>query len=88
MGRGRLSVELRIDKLVLHGFDPADRAAIGHAVETELGRLLSEDSLPASLTGLAEIERIDGGPIHVDAGAKPTSIGRRIAQAVYRVIGG
>lgn len=77
-------VELRIEELVLDGFAPQDRYAIGDALERELMRLLAEEGTPAALSRSGEIERIDSGDFTARPGAAPASIGVQAAQAIYR----
>ena len=52
------SIEMHIEELVLHGFEPGDRHAIGDAVERELARLLSEHGLPSASAGGYERARV------------------------------
>ena len=42
MNRKPYNIELHIEELVLHGFSPRDRDAIGEAVQRELTRLFVE----------------------------------------------
>ena len=76
------AIKLHINEVVLHGFEPADRAALGAALETELARLLAAGD-PASLTGANEAARIDGGAFDMPAHAAPEVTGTRLARAVY-----
>jgi hypothetical protein len=80
-------VEVHIEELFLHGFDPRDRFSIGDALEQELTRLLrGQDrwSLPDSAM---EIERVNGGAFKVAPGGKPAGIGTEVAWAVHGAIG-
>ena len=43
------NIELHIEELVLHGFEPGDRHRIGEAIERELARLFAEQGTPPSL---------------------------------------
>ena len=52
-------IEVHIEELVLHGFDPRARWTIGDALETELRGLLVERGLP--VTWLQSPQRIDAG---------------------------
>jgi hypothetical protein len=81
------SLELRIEELVLHGFAPGSRYAIGDAVEGELARLLDERGIPASLRSENAIDEIRGATFNTRHTAKPPAIGREIAQAIYRGFG-
>ena len=75
--------ELRIEKLVLHGFAPGDRSRIGKAVEQELSRLFAERGAPPSLAQGGEIESLDGGTFEVKPGSGAEAIGVQMARAVY-----
>ena len=79
----RPNIEVNIQELVLHGFDPSDRYRIGAAVERELARLLSEQDLPSAFAQGANIAHVNGGAIEVAAGAPADRVGSQIAQAVY-----
>ena len=76
------NVELHIEELVLHGFSPSDRHAIGEAVQRELTRLFAEQGVHASLNRSFEVERVDGGAFNVRSGAKAGAIGTQVAQSV------
>jgi hypothetical protein len=77
------SVELHIEELVLHGFEPADRYRIGETVERELARLFAEEGVPATLTSGLEAEHLDAGAFHVAANSKAEAVGAEVARAVY-----
>ncbi len=77
------NIELHIEELVLHGFKPQDRAAIGEAVQRELTRLFTEGGLHSSLHREHQVSRLDGGTFHVKQGSNPATIGAQIAQKVY-----
>ena len=80
------SVELHIDELVLHGFAPTERHAIGDTVESELRELLvKQQSLPLSLAN-REIDLIDAGEFEIAAGAAAPTSGRRVAEAINRAL--
>ncbi|PYI96432.1 MAG: hypothetical protein DMF00_14925 [Verrucomicrobia bacterium] len=82
------SVELHIDELVLHGFAPTERHAIGDTVESELRELLvKQQSLPLSLAN-REIDRIDAGEFEIASGAAAPTSGRRVAEAINRALVG
>jgi hypothetical protein len=79
-GGGEL--RLHIDELVLHGFDPRDRLAIGAAVERELARLLVGEGDSEGLSGGAAA-RVDGGSFDVAHEAPPGVVGVEIARAIH-----
>ena len=45
------AVDLHIDSLILTGFRPEDRHAVGAALQRELARLLSIDGIPSGIEG-------------------------------------
>ena|ERR1700694_3336367 len=77
------NIELHIEELVLHGFSPNDRHAIGEAVQRELTRLFVEQGVDASLSRGFEAERVDGGALNVKQGTRAEGIGRQVGQTVY-----
>jgi hypothetical protein len=77
------AVELHIEELVLHGFAPGDHYHIGEAVGRELQRLLSEEGVPASLTSLDRVVRLDGGAFRLSPDSTPQAHGYQIARAIY-----
>ena len=81
------NVELRIEELVLHGFEPADHHRIGEAVESELARLFVEEGVPTSLAREGGTDRVDGGTIEAQPGSGAEAIGALVARAVYGGLG-
>jgi len=76
------AIRLHIGELILHGFEPADRAALGAALETELARLLVAGDHEA-LANAGRVARLDGGAFEMPAHARPEATGARLARAVY-----
>lgn len=83
MGVTRPDIDLHIEELVLEGFNPGDRHAIGEAVQRELARLLAEKGVPPAMAGGGEIARVDGGQFEQGSGARPEEAGVQTARAVY-----
>lgn len=81
------NVHLHIDRLVLDGFDPLDRGALGAAVEAELARLLAEEGAPPALHRDARVPRLDGGTFDLPPGAGAETVGKQVAHRVYGVLG-
>lgn len=77
------AIELHIEELVLHGFQPSDRRRIGDAVQRELARLLTERGLSALGAAPMNIDRIDAGDFKVAAGARPRVIGAQLAHTLH-----
>jgi hypothetical protein len=78
-------IHLQIEELVLHGFAPGDKHAIGEAVERELTRLISEQ--PLSPRENISSDRIDVGSFQIKKSAQPTQIGEQIAGAIHGGLG-
>ena len=78
------SLEVYIEELVLHGFEPRDRYRIGEAIQRELTRLFADQGVPPSLAQGGELARVDGGMFDVASGSKSDAIGAQVARAVYR----
>jgi hypothetical protein len=77
------NIELHIEELVLHGFSPKDRDAIGAAIQSELARLFAEQGAHPALQHTREVEKVDGGSFSMRAGAKAATIGTQVGQMVY-----
>lgn len=82
-----MKIELVIDELVLHGFDPRQRHAIGDAVARELTRLARAHARELRAHQSVDVARIDGGafetPVRTAAGT-----GAGIAQGVLSAVRG
>lgn len=76
-----MNIELHIDELVLHGFDPRDRHAIGDAVQQELARLLEI----RGLTDARNVEHLDAGTINLTT-TRGASAGAPIAEALHSTL--
>jgi hypothetical protein len=74
-------IEVHIEELVLHGFDPAARWDIADALGSELHTLLAQRGIPAAW--LASPERIKGGEIPAQHLNTPAAVGRGVATAVH-----
>jgi hypothetical protein len=83
----RPDVEVHIEELVLQGFAPGERYRIAEAIQHELQRLFTDESLPSCLTESRDISRFDGGSFHVTSGAGLETIGSQLGQAIYDCFG-
>ncbi len=77
------AIELHIEELVLHGFEPGQRRAIAQAVEEALAQLLTERGLPPGWEDGVQIDQLDAGQFDVIPAARPAAIGGQVAQALY-----
>lgn len=82
------SIELYIDELVLHGFNPGERHAIAEAIEAQLSQLFAEQLMSQGVPPLfsqdGEHARLDAGAFNVAPGSDGNSIGSQIARTVHR----
>ena len=81
------SIELYIEELVLHGFEPAARYLIGAAVERELTRLCAAQGVPTALGHARELARLDAGAVEIEPGLDAELTGALLAQAIYGGLG-
>ncbi|HKC33733.1 MAG TPA: hypothetical protein VKC16_09740, partial [Xanthobacteraceae bacterium] len=83
-------LDLRIEELVLHGFERVDRHQVASAIERELARLLREPGMHDRLRrrgateGDAGTHRLDAGSFIVPHDATADAVGAQVAQAIYR----
>ena len=77
------SIQIRIEELVLHGFDSAKRYAIADAMQSELTRLFSERGASAALWGGGEALSLNAGSFRVTSSMKVETIGSQVAQSIY-----
>ena len=80
-----MRIEVLIDELVLYGFEPHERHALGDGLAAELARLLTPDAKTWSWPRLAvDVERVVGPGVRLDRG---TPAAPALAGAVRAVIG-
>lgn len=77
----RPRVEIVIDELILHGFSPAERYAIGDSLALELERLITDQGFQTREN--VDIPVFKAAPIKLHPDAKPDTVGAKVAQAVY-----
>jgi hypothetical protein len=76
-------IVLHIDKIVLHGVDPAQRTAFSRAMRAELTRQLASADSARSLAVRPDSERLVVQPLRQPA-ARPAQLGRDVAQGIAR----
>lgn len=74
-------IELIIDELVLHGFAPGDRHAIGDAVQAHLENLLA--AAPTAPARDISVDRLVPQQVVLSPRAKAGTIGLGIAQSIH-----
>ena len=78
-------VRVHIDRLVLKGFDPADRYALMQGLESELSRVLAESVRRGDPARSHRTPVMRLGRVARDPGA---SGNRKLGQSIARAIGG
>lgn len=86
------NIQLRIDRLVLDGFNlnPRERQQLQASIEAELGRLLGAQGLHPGLEQGLAVPALAAPPIQLAAlhsGASTEQLGQQIAASVYGGIG-
>jgi hypothetical protein len=79
-------VNLRIDRLILHGFPfaPRDGARVERAFQAEVGRVLASGQLQAEALSGHALERLRLDPLTLPQNAQPEQLGRALAAALLR----
>jgi hypothetical protein len=82
-----MKIELVIDELVLHGFDPRQRHAIGDAVARELTRLARAHAREWRGHQSMNVARLDAGAFSTPA-RSAAGAGAGIAHSVFTAVRG
>lgn len=84
-----MNIRLHIERLILDGvpLEAGGAVRLQVAVESELGRLLTDGGLDSGLVNGGAIHSLQAGSIQLIDQANPTQLGGQIAQAVYSGIG-
>jgi hypothetical protein len=82
-----MKIELVIDELVLHGFDPRQRHAIGDAVASELTRLAHAHGVELGRRPAMDLARFDAGAFEARS-QTPAGTGSGIANRVFTALRG
>jgi len=80
-------VIVHIGRLVLKGFRPEDRQAIGQGLQAELARVLAQPDAVSRLRGLGDVPRLRVGGVAAEQGATPQRVGQGVAQGIGRELG-
>lgn len=78
----RPRVEIVIDELILHGFSPAERYAVGDSLSLELERLMTDQGYQPREN--VDIPVFKTAPIKLQPNAKSGDVGAKVAQAVHK----
>jgi hypothetical protein len=74
---------IHVDRLVLQGFRPEDKQAIGLGLQQELQRAFSQrGAIPNRIGKLADAPHLTADRVRIQTGSTPGRIGQRVARAI------
>jgi hypothetical protein len=79
-------IEIYIDRIVLEGFDHLNARELNLAIQQHLTALMTEQGLPQGVTGIGEINKLNGGQIRLAPNPTSGNIGKSIAGGIYQGI--
>ena len=79
-----MNVQIRINKLVLYGFNYHDHRRIGAALERELATIISKNGAGEIQHRPSRISVIDAGSFKVAKDVNPGLIGSEIGRSVFQ----
>jgi hypothetical protein len=80
------TLEVHIERIVLHGYSPGDTHRLGEVLEAELSRLVQNRGIDRSAVNNRSIERIDGGSIKLASPPKIDTLGVKLAGNVHQLL--
>ena len=83
-----MDIELVIDEIVLHGFDPRQRHAIADAMTAELTRLLQAQAGQLGAGRSADVAHANGGTFESPPSRPARATGTGIARSVWTAVRG
>jgi hypothetical protein len=78
-----MRIEVLIDEVVLHGFEPHQRHTLGDGLAAELALLLAADAATRYRPRTVDVERVASPGVRLDRGAAPAPV---LAAAVRAAI--
>jgi hypothetical protein len=76
-------VVIHVDRLVLQGYRPEDKQAIGLGLQQELQRAFSQRGVVLSRIGqVADAPYLKADRVNIQTGSTPRRIGQRVARAI------
>lgn len=75
-----------IDKIILYDFAPGQAMYIKRAIQLELSRLFTDEKVIPVSRDINKDYVISGNSINIEANTSNESIGKQIAQSIYKDI--
>lgn len=79
-------IEIYIERIVLEGFGNLNRRELNQYIQKHLTAMLAEQGLPQTLTDMGEVNKLNGGQIHLPSKQTTENIGISIAGGIYQGI--
>jgi len=77
------TIHLRVEELVLRGFDKRDAPRIATAIEAELTQLIAARGVPSNWQRNLSAGQIHADPARIPSRSNPRWTGEQIARAIY-----
>ena len=81
-------IDINIDRIILEDFPPGGEAIIKRAIESELERLFTGHETADYKSNTEKYRLVSGNEITVQNGSGHESIGRQIAQSIFKELSG
>lgn len=81
-----MKVQVKIDNLVLHGFEYHDNIRISEAIKQELSRLIRESDISDNNIRSYTMSSANGLPFVVESNMNSRTIGKGVARAVFKMV--
>jgi hypothetical protein len=78
-----MRIEVLIDEIVLHGFEPHERHALGDAIRDELARLLAIDAAGGDRPRAADVERLVVPGVRLARGGTGAALACAVRAAIH-----
>ncbi len=78
------TIEIVIDRIVLHGYDQLDRSHLRAVIQEQLTRMLTEQGLSHTFLQQTEYETLTSESLSNKKGQSAGVIGREIASGIFR----
>jgi hypothetical protein len=84
--KGRPTLNLQIEKVVLRGFASINSERVGESARGELARLFEQRGIPRFLAAHTTIDLLNGGSFKIASTSGAEQIGTQLAQAIYQAL--
>lgn len=82
------TIEINIDELVLHGFQPGDKKQISEALEIALMHVFAQRNVSPAFNQSADIHFLNAGSFGISSKSKPVQVATGIANSIHTTLSG